>query len=324
MKSLLLASGLSSLVAVAAPTHLPAKAESYPIKPVRMIVPYPAGGATDIIARVIGQKLSEQTGQQFYVENHGGAGGTVGAVRAANAPADGYTILFMNNDFVIAPIINDNAGYAPLKSFAAVSIAASAPQILAVHPSVPAKNVQEFLALLRASPGKYNYATPGRGTIAHLAGERLKQELGIDLVHVPFKGGGPAIASTVGGHTMISIAAVPGVASHLKHGSLRALAVMSHRRSPAFPDIPRLAEAGVHNQESELVIGIVVPAKTPMDVVGRLYREVVRTLARSDVRVRLAEIGFAPIASDQAQFTAWLTNEIAMWSKLVRSTSGIR
>jgi tripartite-type tricarboxylate transporter receptor subunit TctC len=283
-----------------------------------MIVPYPPAGATDAIARIIGQKLSEQLGRQFYVENHGGAGGVIGTALAAKGPADGYTILFMNNDFVITPILSPRGDYDPRKNFAPVIIVASAPQILVVHPSSPAKNMQEFIALVKAAPGKYNYATPGRATIAHLAGERFKLELGLDLVHVPFKGGGPAIASTIAGHTLISFAAVPGVAPHVRQGSLRALAVMSSKRSPAFPDVPTLAEAGVPNQESELAIGIVAPAGTPIDILNRLRREITRAAALPDVKDRLAGLGFAPIAGDQAEFSAWIASETAAWSKVIR------
>jgi tripartite-type tricarboxylate transporter receptor subunit TctC len=226
-------------------------ADSYPAKPVRMIVPYPpGGGGLDAMARLLAQKLSEQFGARFYVENLSGAGGTIGAAAAARAPADGHTILLMNQDFVIQPLVKAKVPYDPFTSFAPVSMTAAGWETIVVNPSLPVKDMRELVALLRANPGKYNYATPGYGTSPHLASERLfTLSHGLKVVHVPFQGGGPAVAATIAGHADILHINLAVVAPYIQDGRLRALAVANDRRAPAFPDIPTLQEAGISGHE---------------------------------------------------------------------------
>src|SRR6266568_8485112 len=213
-----------SMLAASFASERPVQAENYPARPVKLVLPYPAGGPGDVIARVLAQKLSEQTGGQFYVENLPGAGGTIGAGAASKAPADGYTILMINQDFVVQPIIKSKVPYDAFNGFAPVGLVATAPEMISVHPSVPAKDVKELIALLKANPGKYSYATPGYGTSPHLACERLfRISHGLDVVHVPFQGGGPAVQSTLAGHTQIIHIIAPAVVPYVKEGALHAL-----------------------------------------------------------------------------------------------------
>src|SRR5262249_30629790 len=248
-------------------------APGYPTNAVRVIVPYPPGGM-DVIARVIAEKLSQALGTPFHVENLPGAGGTIGTGTAANAPADGSTVLVMNQDFVIQPIVKAKVPYDLVKSFTPVSLIATAPEMILVNPSMPARNMQELLALLKANPGKYSYATPGYGTSPHLACERLfRLSHGLDVIHVPFQGAAPAITSTIGGHTQILPITAPLVVQQVKDGMLRALAVASSERSPAFPDVPTLAQAGVPNHEVGFWMGVMVPAGTPNAIVEILQHQ---------------------------------------------------
>ena len=227
-----------------------------------MIVPRPPGNANDLIARVLVQKLSEETSGQFYVENLPAGGGIVGMGAAASAPADGHTILAANQDLLVHPLVKAKVPYDPFKSFAPVSLLASAPEVIVVHPSVPAKDMKELIALLKGNPGKYNYASPGHGTSPHIACERLfKITNGLNVVHVPFPGGGQAVQSTIAGHTAILHITLPLIAPLLKDGKLRVLAIASDKRSPQFPDVPTLAEAGFPNHEVAFWVGFLVPAR---------------------------------------------------------------
>jgi tripartite-type tricarboxylate transporter receptor subunit TctC len=254
-------------------------APSYPTRQVRVIVPYPAGGPTDVMARLVAQHLSESLGQNFFVENLTGASGVVGTGTAANSPGDGHTILFVTNDFAVAPTVSSKVPYDALKSFAPVSIAAASPQVVVVHPSFPAKNMQELIAVAKASPGKYNYAALGIG-FGQLSSERLfRLGLGLDVVRVPFPGAAPIITSTLAGHTPIAFLGLPPAAPHIKEGTLRALAVTSAKRSPVFPNVPTMDESGVRDQQSELIIGVLVPAATPKPIVDLLQRQIARIVA---------------------------------------------
>jgi tripartite-type tricarboxylate transporter receptor subunit TctC len=297
-------------------------AESYPTRPVKIIQPYPAGGPGDVIARVLAQKLSEQTSGQFYVENLPGAGGTIGAGAASKAPADGYTILMINQDFVVQPIIKSKVPYDAFNGFAPVGLVATAPEMISVHPSVPAKDVKELIALLKANPGKYSYATPGHGTSPHLACERLfRISHGLDVIHVPFQGGAPAVQSTIAGHTQIIHIIAPAVAPQLKEGTLRALAVASKVRSPAFPDVPTLQEAGVPNHEVAFWMGGLVPVGTPREIIELLQAQFAKTMAATDVKQRLAVLGFEPAASTSEQFAAHMRGESEIWKAVVRDAN---
>ena len=296
-------------------------APAYPQRQVRTIVPYPAGGPTDVMARLVAQHLSESLGQSFFVENLTGASGVVGTTTAANSSGDGHTILFVTNDFAVAPTISSKVGYDPIKNFAPVSIAAASPQVVVVHPSFPANTMQELIALAKADPAKYNYASLGIG-FGQLSSERLfRLGLGLDIVRVPFPGAAPIITSTLAGHTPIAALGLPPAAPHIKQGTLRTLAVTSPKRSPAFPNIPTMAESGIRDQELELIIGVVVPAATPKPVVDLLQRQIARIVALPDVKERLDALGFSPVASTPETYAAQIKSDIETWSKVVRDAN---
>jgi tripartite-type tricarboxylate transporter receptor subunit TctC len=282
-------------------------------------VPYQPGAAADIIGRIVAQKLSELSPAQFYVENLGGAGGTIGAGAAARAAPDGYTILIMNQDFVVQPLVKAKVPYDAFKSFTPIALIAGAPETISVHPSVPAANMTELMALARANPGKYTYASPGYGTSPHIASERLfKLSHGVDLVQVPFQGGGPAVLSTIAGQTEILHITLPLVAEHVKAGKLRALAVADKQRSATLPDVPTLEESGILNHEVGYWTGVLVPTGTPDDVVGWLSRQITQLLALSDVKERLAALGFAPLVSTPKDFGLYMSAESTEWARVVR------
>jgi tripartite-type tricarboxylate transporter receptor subunit TctC len=294
------------------------RAQAYPSRPVRVIVPVAAGGANDTTARLFAQKLSELLVQQFYVENLAGAGGNLGIGTAARAAPDGYTLLAAGGNFVINPSLYAKVPYDPERDFEAVSLMCSSPHVLAVHPSVPASDVKEFIALGKASPGKLSYASAGRGTPAHLAGELFKLAFGVDITHVPFTGGGPAMTATLGGHTACVVSALPTAAPYAKAGNVRALAMMSARRSPLLPDLPTMAEATGTSLEADIVTGLVAPAGTPRAVVDLLHRAIANIVAPPAFNDRLLALGFDPVASTPDQFADWMKIEIAKWGKVIR------
>jgi tripartite-type tricarboxylate transporter receptor subunit TctC len=314
------AAGLAALM-LAGASHAENAAGGYPARQVRIIVPYPAGGPTDVMARLVAQHLSESLGQSFFVENLTGASGVVGTVAAANSPGDGHTLLFVTNDFAVAPTVSTKVNYDAIKSFAPVTITAASPQVVVVHPSFPAKNMQELITLATANPGKYNYASLGIG-FGQLSSERLfRLGLGLDVVRVPFPGAAPIITSTLAGHTPIAMLGLPPAAPHIKEGKLRALAVTSAKRSPAFPDVPTMAESGVRDQESELIIGVVAPAATPKPIVDLLQRQIARIVALPDVKQKLDALGFSPVASTPEAYAAQIKGDIETWSKVVRDAN---
>jgi tripartite-type tricarboxylate transporter receptor subunit TctC len=294
-------------------------AASYPVKAVRVIVPFPAGGM-DVIARVVADRLSESLNASFHVENIPGAGGTIGTGVASMAPADGSTVLVMNQDFVIQPLVKRTVPYDVFKSFTPVSLMATAPEMILINPSVPAKNMQQLIALLKENPRKYSYATPGHGTSPHLASERLfRLSFGLDIVHVPFQGAAPAIMSTIAGHTHVIHITVPLVAQYISNGTLRPLAIASDKRSAAFPDVPTLAEAGVPNREVAFWMGAMVPAKTPNDIVEILRQEIAKIEGLPVMRERLSSLGFEPIATNApSQFANHIQSQFSEWSEVVR------
>jgi tripartite-type tricarboxylate transporter receptor subunit TctC len=294
------------------------RAQAYPARPVRLIVPVAAGGANDTTARLFAQKLSESLGQQFYVENQGGGGGNIGIANAARAVPDGYTLLAGGGNFVINPSLYAKIPFDPYKDFDAVSLMCSSPHVLAVHPSVPASNAKEFIALVKASPGQLSYGSAGRGTPAHLAGEMLKLAFGLDIIHVPFTGGGPAITSTLGGHTPAIMSALPTGAPYAKAGSVRALAMLSARRSAVLPDVPTMGEATGTELEADIVTGLVAPAGTPREIIDLLHHAVAKIIAPPEFKERLLALGFEPVASTPEHFTEWIKVEIAKWAKVIR------
>ena len=295
--------------------------DKYPDRPVRVIVPTSAGGLLDVIARLLAQKLAERTGTQFYIDNIGGGSGNIGTSAAANAPPDGHTLLIVSSQFVVNPSLIPNTPYDPVKSFAPVTLVAVAPQVIVVHPSMPAKSMQELIALVRASPGTHNYASPGTGTTGHLAGEMFRLGFNLDLVHVPFKGAGPAVGSTLAGHTPIAFVALPSATTQIADGKLRALALTTPKRWPSLPNLPTLAEAGVSNQESDVMVGLLAPTGTPREIVDLLQREIAAIVALPDVRARLAAFGFDPVANKPDEFAARIKTEFARWAKVIKDAN---
>ena len=309
---LLFAAGLTS-----------AAAETWPARPVKVIVGFAAGGPTDLFARLIAQKLSEQTGKNFYIENVGGAGGNIGASRAAQSAPDGYTLLVTGGNLTNNPYLYSHVPYDPLKDFDAVTLGAETPVVLTTNPSVPAQTVKELVALIRANPGKFSYASPGIGTPPQLVGALFQQSLKLDLVHVPFDGGGQAVEATVGGHTPISFGATAPAVPLIKSGTLRALAVTGKARSPTLPDMPTMAEAGFPEVEGVTWTAVVVPAGTPQDIITELHRMIVGSLAQPDVKERLAAMAYVPIGSSPEECTAFFQGEMAKWSKVIKD-AGLR
>ena len=313
------AAGLSALLAAGVMTARPADAQTYPARPVKLVVPYAPGGPNDIMARLIAQKLSEALGGQFYVENSPGAGGTIGAGAVAGAPGDGHTLLVANQDVIVQPIIKSKVPYDPFKSFTPVTLVVSAPEMIVVHPSLPVKDMKELIELLKANPGKYSYASPGYGTTPHLACEWLfKLEYGIDVTHVPFQGAAPAVQSTLSGQTPIFHNVLPAVAPHIRQGTMRPLAVAANKRSPFFPDVPTLAEAGIPGHEVGFWLVVLAPAGTPRDTVDVLNRQIARILDLPDVKERLQTIGFDPASSTPDAAAAHMKAETDKWTAVVR------
>ena len=297
---------------------LRAQAQAYPTRPVRIIVPFAPAGPTDVFARLLVPKLSENLGQQFYVENQAGAGGNIGMGNAARAAPDGHTIVFVSTSFIVNPSLFAKIPYDPLKDFAPVTLAAISPNVLTVHPSIPAKDVKELIAYIKANPGKLSFASAGLGTTPHLSGELFRLSQGLDIVHAPFNGSAPAIQSTIGGHTPIAFTVLTPAVPQVKEATLRALAVTTARRSPALPDVPTLGEAGLPDQEADTMQGILVPAGTPKAIIDRLQREIVKVMALPDIRERMAALGFEPVASTPDEFAARIATEIPKWAKVIR------
>ena len=298
-----------------------ALAQNYPSRTIRMIVPFAAGGPTDVIARIVAQKLSETWGQQIYAENVPGGGGNTGIAMAARAPADGYTILVVSRGFLVNPSMYAKVPYDPIKDFAPVTLVASSPNVLSVYPEVPAKSVRELIDLIKANPGKYSFAQPGTGSTPHLAGELFKLRFGLDLVMVPFNGAALAINSTLGGHTPIAFTALPPAMANIKDGKLRGLALLSLKRAAVLPDLPTMAEEGVPDQESDTLTGVVAPAGTPPAIIERWNSEIARVVALPETRQRLQDLGFEPVADAPAHFGERIRSEIAKWAKVVHDAN---
>jgi tripartite-type tricarboxylate transporter receptor subunit TctC len=312
---------LLQFVAAAPLLALPSKrasAQAYPTRPVRVIVTTGPGGQGDTTARLVAAKLSESIGQSFYIENMPGGGGNIAMTATARAAPDGYTILAATSNIVTNISLYPKISYDPYKDFEPISLMCSSPHVLVVHPSIVAKSVNELVALAKASPGKYSYASAGRGTPAHLAGELFKLTFGIDITHVPFNGGGPATASTLGGHVPIAVSAVPTAVTYIRGGQLRALGMFSSKRSSALPDVPTMQEATGHDLPADIVTGLVAPAATPKPIIELLHRETVKVLSMPDTRDRLATMGFDPVASSPEQFAEWIRTEIVRWGKVIR------
>jgi tripartite-type tricarboxylate transporter receptor subunit TctC len=316
-KFLHLAAGTAALPAISRI----ARAQTYPSRPVRIIVPFAAGGPSDIIARLVAQKLTENLGKQFYVENQVGAGGNLGMGNAARASPDGYTILVASSSYVVNPSLYPRVPYDPDKDFAPLTVTADAPNILIVHPSVSASTMRELVDLIKANPGKYSFAHSGIGTTPHLSGEMFKLSATLDLVGVPFNGGAPAVQSTMAGHTPILVGSMPSAGPLLKDGKLRALAVAAKARLAALPNVPTLDEAGFKGQEADTFQAMLIQAAVPKDIRDLLHREIVKVLKLPDVKARIEALGFDVVANSQEEFGTQIREEIVKWRKVIRAAN---
>ena len=296
-----------------------ALAQDYPTRPVTLIVPFPPGGSTTVMARNVADKLSTTLGQQIVVENRGGAGGTIGTRFVAKAAPDGYTILLSYTaTMAIAPAMNANAGYDPRKDFVPIGMIGAAPNVLVVHPSLPVKSVAELIAYAKAAPAPLQYGSPGVGTVNHLAGEYLASEAGLKLLHVPYKGNGPAMTDLLGGHIPMMFVPIPVALGNVKAGGLRALAITSAKRSSLLPDLPTLAESGVPGFDVALRYGLVAPAGVPAAVVARLNKELNAALASEEVKNRLATEGAEALPGTPEAYGADIEQDEKKWGGLVK------
>ncbi|MGH8634105.1 MAG: tripartite tricarboxylate transporter substrate binding protein [Burkholderiales bacterium] len=305
------------LIAVPLAVH----AQTFPSKPVRLVVPFPAGGAMDSIARIMVQPLSRSFGQNVIVDNRPGGGTVIATEMVARSPADGHTLLLMANSFTINPAVRSKLPYDALKDFAGVSRLATVPVVFSVHPSVPARTFKELIALARARPGELTYATPGGGTNQHLIGEMLKSVARIDINHVPYQGGAPATMAVMGGHTSILIINVTESGPHILAGKLRALAVTSLQRSGDFNDVPTVAESGFPGFEAITWFGAVAPAATPRDAINRLNAEIVRALQLPEVRNGLGKLGLSAAGTSAEEFDAFIRSELRRNEKVARESN---
>ncbi len=293
-------------------------AASYPRKPIRLVVPFTPGGSTDILARAIGQKLSEAWGQSVVVDNVPGAGGAIGADKVAKAPADGYTLLMGHiGTLAVNPSLYPNLPYDPVKSFTPVAWVARVPNVLVVHPSVPAKNVKELVALAKAKPGQMNYGSGGNGSAANLATEYFKLQTGTSLLHIPYRGTAPAVTDLVGGQTQVLFTGAPAVISQIKSGQLRALAVSSPKRMDALPDLPTVAESGYPGFEADQWYGVVAPAGTPADVIAKLNTQINLALNSAELKTPLNAEGAIATPDTPANFGKLIATEIARWKPVI-------
>ena len=309
----------AALLAALAPAQW-AVAQSYPTKPIRWIVTYPPGGPTDVVARAIGAKLTEAWGQQIIIDNRAGAGGMIGTELGARAAPDGYTLLFGTSaGMTINPALQSKLPYDPVKDFAPVSLLVINPQLLVLNPTVPANSVKELVALAKAKPGQLNYASVGQGSPNHLGMELLKALTGTNIVHVPYKGTGPAITDLLGGQVQLMFNSMPTVLPLVRSGKLRALAVGSTQRISAIADIPTVAESGVPGFENVTWYGMFAPAKTPREIVNKLNAQVVRILAEPDMAQRLSSQGAEPRSSSPEDLAKFMRVEFERWAKVIKS-----
>lgn len=297
--------------------------QGYPSRPIRFIVPYPPGGSTDILARVIGQNMSARWGQQVVIDNRSGAGGIVGTEIAATAPPDGHTIIMVTSSHATLPSLYKKMPYDTLKDFAPVTLVSSTPYILVAHPKLGVKSVKELISLLKSKPGQFNYASSSSGGMGHIAGELFKSMAAVDMVHVPYKGSGAAIPDVLGGHVPLMFDNILSVLPHVKSGRLIALAVSTARRSPVVPELPTVAESGLPGFDVGIWFGVLAPANTPAKIVTALNSEIVRILQTPDMRERLSSQGAEPIGGTPKQFAEHIKAEMVKWGKVIRD-AGIR
>jgi tripartite-type tricarboxylate transporter receptor subunit TctC len=296
-------------------------AQAYPVKPIKMIVPFPAAGTTDIVARAVGQKLSEALGQQVIIDNRPGAGGNIGSDLVAKAAPDGYTLLMGTvGTHAINASLYSKMPFDHVKDFVPITLVAAVPNVLIVNPSVAAKSVQELIALAKAKPGQLSFASSGNGTSIHLSGELFKTMAGVDMVHVPYKGSAPALTDLMGGQVNLMFDNLPSALAHIKAGKLRALAVTSSKRSPALPDVPTISEAGLPGFEASSWFGVFAPAATPKEIIARLSAEIVKVINSAELKERLAAQGAEVVGGSPEQFAAHIKSETAKWAKVVKAS----
>jgi tripartite-type tricarboxylate transporter receptor subunit TctC len=309
-----LVAGVAGMLACAA-----APAQTYPAKAIRVIVPFAPGGGTDILTRTITPKLSEALGQQLVIDNRAGGGSTIGSEMVAKGPADGYTLLMVDTSFTTNPSLYSKLPYDSTRDFAPVSLMAAAPVILIVHPSVPVRTVKEFVALAKAKPGQLNFASGGPGSSTHLGGELLKLVANIDLVHIPYKGTGPAVADVLGGQVVMMFAGISSVKQHVAVGRLRAIAVTGEKRSPAMPEVPTFIESGLKGVDSGTYWGCLAPAATPKEVVNKVSITMAGVIKLPDIQARLVDLGFDPIGGTPEQFAANIKSETDKWARVIKN-----
>lgn len=292
-------------------------AQDYPTKPVRLIVPFPPGGSNDVVGRVIATQLSERLGQQVVVDNRGGAGGVIGTEITANAPKDGYTLQVISLAHAVNPWLY-KLPYDPIKSFTPISILASGPNVLAINPSLPVNSVKELIALAKQKPGELQYASAGVGSFQHLGGELFKLEAGVDMLHVPFKGGGPSMIDVIGGHTKLLFSSLVQTTPHIRSGKLKALGTGGGKRNAVLPDVPTIAEAGVPGYEAVNWWGVVAPAGTPAPVIARLHAAIREVQASAEVQKQLSSQGAEIVQMSPAEFAAFIEKEMKKWERVVK------
>ena len=312
--NIVLAATLSLLASTAS---LAAEAK-YPSRPIRIIVPFAPGAATDIIARLLGQKMTEAWGQQVVVDNRGGAGGNIGMGIAANAAGDGYTILFVSSSYMVNPGLYKKIPYDPYKSFIPISNLSASPHVFYAHASQPVRSLAELIDAVKKDPRKFSVATPGIGTVPHLSAHLLAIDAKLDLVTVPYGGGGPSLVAVVGNQVPIGCQAVPPVTPHIQAGRVRALAFTTEKRTSMFPDVPTMAELGFKGHESETITGMLVPAGTPAPIVKKLFAEAARGMTLPDVKQRVLDMGADVIVSTPQQFTAQIKVEVDKWTRVIK------
>jgi tripartite-type tricarboxylate transporter receptor subunit TctC len=305
---------------LAAALAAPALAQSYPAKPVRIVVPYPPGGPNDIVARTVGQKLSEQLGQPVIVDNKPGASGNIGAESVAKSPADGYTLLLLTTGHTINPSLYPKLGYDLAKDLAPVTQLTAGPMVVIVNPSLPAKNIKELISLAKAKPGALNFGSAGNGSSTHLAPELFSSMAGIKMNHIPYKGSAPALTDLMAGQIQVAFDFMISAMPHVKSGKIKALAVTSTTRSPAAPDLPTVAESGVPGFEVIGWNGLVVPARTPKEIVAKLNAELKKALDQPDTKERFAAQGFSATWTTPEKFGAYIESEHAKWAKVVKDS----
>jgi len=307
-----------SIVAMTLPGFAnPAAAQDYPTRPVRLIIPFPPGGSNDVVGRLIATHLAERLGKQVVVDNRSGAGGVIGTEIVAKSPPDGYTLLIISMAHAVNPWLYKLA-YDPIKDFAPVGLLARGANVLVVHPSLPVHSVKDLIALAKREPGDLQYASAGIGSFQHLGGELFKLMAGVDILHVPFKGGGPALVDVVGGHTKVMFSSVVQTVPHIRSGKLRALGTGGLVRSPVLPDVPTVAEAGVPGYEAVNWWGMVAPTGTPRAIIDKLNRELEAVQKSPEVQKQLANEGAEPVPMSAADFGAYMVGEMSKWEKVVK------